>query len=98
MQLRAVDITPENFAPFGQVWSHLRPLLSCTATMHCMFQLPRRCRGSPAASRLLPWAAPTCCPGLQLVGATDDGKEFDEEDAQLQLDQGQPRWVGGWCV
>ncbi|KAL4430401.1 hypothetical protein ABPG77_002207 [Micractinium sp. CCAP 211/92] len=45
VQLQAVDITPENFAPFGQ-----------------------------------------------LVGATDDGKQFDQEDAQLQLDQGQPRF------
>jgi hypothetical protein len=28
---------------------------------------------------------------LQLVGANDDGKEFDEQDAQLDLSQGQPR-------
>lgn len=27
----------------------------------------------------------------QVIGATDDGKEFDHEDAQLKLDQGTPR-------
>lgn len=45
VQLKAVDITEENFKPFGQ-----------------------------------------------LIGPTDDGKEFDGEDAQLELDQGQPRF------
>jgi hypothetical protein len=28
---------------------------------------------------------------LQVLGAIDDGKEFDEEDAQLMLNQGIPR-------
>ncbi|KAI7843029.1 hypothetical protein COHA_003361 [Chlorella ohadii] len=45
VQLQAVDITAENFAPFGQ-----------------------------------------------LVGANDDGKLFDEQDAQLDLSAGQPRF------
>ena len=30
-------------------------------------------------------------PGLQVIGPTNDGKEFDKEDALLQLDQGRPR-------
>lgn len=30
---------------------------------------------------------------LQLVGANDDGKLFDEQDAQLDLSAGQPRWA-----
>lgn len=45
VQLKAVDITEDNFKPFGQ-----------------------------------------------LVGPTDDGKQFDGEDAQLDLSQGQPRF------
>ena len=32
-----------------------------------------------------------CAIFLQVIGASDDGKEFDAEDAQLQLDQGTPR-------
>ncbi|KAK9842219.1 hypothetical protein WJX81_001181 [Elliptochloris bilobata] len=28
----------------------------------------------------------------QVIGPTDDGKQYDEEDAQLQLDQGRPRF------
>ncbi len=28
---------------------------------------------------------------LQVIGPTNDGKEFDKEDALLQLDQGRPR-------
>jgi hypothetical protein len=47
-QLTAVDISEENFRPFGQ-----------------------------------------------LIGPTDDGKEYDGEDAQLEgLGEGQPRWAG----
>lgn len=45
LQLRAVDLTPESFAPFGQV-----------------------------------------------VAPTEDGKPFDEEDAQLELSAGLPRF------
>lgn len=31
----------------------------------------------------------------QLIGPTDDGKEYDGEDAQLEgLGEGQPRWAG----
>lgn len=29
---------------------------------------------------------------LQVIEPTDDGKMFDEEDAQLKLDAGVPRW------
>lgn len=29
----------------------------------------------------------------QVVGPSDDGKEFDGEDAQLVLDQGTPRYT-----
>lgn len=29
---------------------------------------------------------------MQLIGATDDGKAFDGEDAQLALDRGTPRF------
>ncbi len=28
---------------------------------------------------------------IQVVGPSDDGKEYDAEDAQLELDQGTPR-------
>lgn len=30
---------------------------------------------------------------LQVVSATPDGKEFDLEDADLQLDKGKPRYA-----
>lgn len=33
------------------------------------------------------------CTWVQVIGPTDDGKQYDQEDAQLQLDQGQPRCV-----
>lgn len=33
------------------------------------------------------------CAWVQIIGPTDDGKQYDQEDAQLQLDQGQPRCV-----
>lgn len=28
---------------------------------------------------------------MQVISATDDGKEFDSNDAQLELDNGTPR-------
>ncbi len=90
VQLQAVDITPENFAPFGQVRCCLRPLPAS-----CTFLLRRRSHANALPLVLLLVPAGICCPRLQLVGATDDGKQFDQEDAQLQLDQGQPRCEGG---
>lgn len=38
---------------------------------------------------------PVCslCETMQVVSAHDDGKQFDNEDAQLQLDKGTPRYV-----
>ena len=34
---------------------------------------------------------------LQVISATPDGKEFDKEDAELQLDQGTPRCLHHYC-
>ena len=31
----------------------------------------------------------------QLSGPVDDGKQYDEQDAQLVLDKGTPRWATG---
>lgn len=75
VQLQAVDITAENFAPFGQVRGVLLPpLLPSPALLllleHFFFPIP-----------------------LQLVGPTDDGKQYDGDDAQLDLSAGTPRWV-----
>ena len=36
--------------------------------------------------------AETFCPFGQLIQASEDGKSFDREDAQLQLDKGIPRF------
>ena len=44
-------------------------------------------RSSLAVTPSLPWLHVW----LQLVGADDDGKLFDEQDAQLDLSAGQPR-------
>lgn len=76
VQLKAVDITEENFKPFGQV--RLLPQVFAAQPLVCR----RRHAGAyhPPPAHL-----------LQLIGPTDDGKEFDGEDAQLELDQGQPR-------
>ena len=91
--LPAVDITAENFAPFGQARRALtlvdllllrlgQPAGGATPEHPsvCPASLARA-RGPTAPRHLL----------LQLVGANDDGKEFDEQDAQLDLSQGQPR-------
>lgn len=91
VQLQAVDITPENFAPFGQVrWWHLSRKhvglfgAECRATA----LPPQQANGGPClpnGSRLVGHFP------MQLVGSNDDGKLFDEEDAQLDLSAGQPR-------
>lgn len=35
---------------------------------------------------------------IQVVGPSDDGKEYDAEDAQLVLDEGTPRWETLLCA
>ena len=45
------------------------------------------------------WRHPlmVCVIWLQVISATPDGKEFDKEDAELQLDQGTPRCIHYYC-
>jgi len=69
LPLTAQDITPEAFAPFGQVY------LGC-----CQ---PFACECCSVFTMLFAEA--------QVIGATDDGKSFDDTDAALKLDLGTPR-------
>ncbi len=69
LQLTAQDITPEAFAPFGQVsLGYVQPLAcECCLVFTMLFA------------------------EAQVIGATDDGKSFDNTDAALNLDLGTPR-------
>ena len=38
-----------------------------------------------------------CLMCAQVIGASDDGKEYGQDDAQLQLENGTPRSAFGRC-
>lgn len=68
---------------------------ACKLHLFAPSSLTCSCAAMSAAAGTCWYLLPSA--GVQLVGATDDGKQFDQEDAQLQLDQGQPRCEGGEC-
>lgn len=76
---------------------------ACAAADHARGSARGPARGRQQASRpgcarvpAQPAAPPPPTPcASQLIGPTDDGKQFDGEDAQLNLSRGTPRW-GGW--
>lgn len=79
IRLPVKKLTVESFKPYGQVFSSLKE--DQDASMNDMDDAG--CMQTVARPLLLSFA--------QVISATADGKEFDHEDAQLQLDQGTPR-------
>lgn len=79
--LEARIATAENFRPFGQVRARCQLEVALVVGVTCV-------GNGNACTACHHGAAHQERPCLQLITATDDGKEFDEQDAQLVLDQG----------
>ena len=86
VKLRPQQATAESFREFGQVSKATGPELCLIKNINCCLI------AGPGArllhTHLLNQAVFLC---LQLLSPVSDGKQFDQEDAQLQLDKGIPR-------
>jgi hypothetical protein len=94
--LQAIPLTPEAFAPFGQV--RRRGRAHSTEQEYVRDHSARAHSRHTAASSARSGAHTTTTAHhpLQVIEPTEDGKPFDAADAQLSLDKGTPRCaVGG---
>ena len=80
--LEAQIATAENFRPFGQVRARCRLEAEHSWLVHVRWER----RLLTLAAFIAPQAKERLC--VQLISATNDGKEFDDQDAQLVLDRG----------
>ena len=90
VQLKAQDITPEAFAPYGQARAaagQARGLLA-SLRLAAAARLPAGMSRAPRTLRRSRARAPQ---PAQVVGPSEDGEPYGPGDARLSLDGGQPR-------